>query len=187
MGHRAARGGKVEVTELGPNWLPLLPMCAFSIMETILALNTSRNSLEECFCRCEQHLHTPGRHHHTRRSRRGVAAPGAITIAHSGTLGPSRHVEAACRLCYHGSTSPCREVNSVNSCLREVLTQLCQQCLSRGVNTCQHLFERGVSTVCVDTVSTLIHGPCLCVRDSQGRPSELQKARRHPISAARPL
>jgi len=27
----------------------------------------------------------------------------------------------------------------------------------------------------------------LCVRDSQGRPSELQQARRHPISAARPL
>ena len=67
---------KVEVTELGPKWLPLLPMCSFSIMETILTLNTSRNSLEECFCRCEQHLHTPGRHHHTRRSRRGVAAPG---------------------------------------------------------------------------------------------------------------
>ena len=87
----------------------------------------------------------------------------AITIARSGTLGPSRHVEAACRLCYHGSTSPCREVNCVNSCLREVLTQLCQQCLSRGVNTCQHLFERGVSTVCVNTVSTLIHGPCLLV------------------------
>ena len=76
MGRRAARGSKVEVTELGPKWLPLLPMCSFSIMETILRLNTSRNSLEECFCRCEQHLHTPGRHHHTRRSRRGVAAPG---------------------------------------------------------------------------------------------------------------
>ena len=28
-------------------WLPLLPMCSFSIMETILTLNTSRNSLEE--------------------------------------------------------------------------------------------------------------------------------------------
>ena len=76
-------------------WLPLLPMCSFSIMETILTLNTSRNSLEECFCRCEQHLHTPGpwpspsypreifsntkqiQRCHTRRSRRGVAAPGS--------------------------------------------------------------------------------------------------------------
>ena len=64
VGRRAARGGKVEVTELGPKWLPLLPMCSFSIMETILTLNTSMNSLEECFCRCEQHLH-----HHTRLRR----------------------------------------------------------------------------------------------------------------------
>ena len=65
MVRRAARGGKVEVTtELGPKWLPLLPMCSFSIMETILTLNTSMNSLEECFCRCEQHLH-----HHTRLRR----------------------------------------------------------------------------------------------------------------------
>ncbi len=47
VGRRAARGSKVEVTELGPKWLPLLPMCSFSIMETILTLNTSRNSLEE--------------------------------------------------------------------------------------------------------------------------------------------
>ena len=64
VGRRGARGGKVEVTELGPKWLPLLPMCSFSIMETILTLNTSMNSLEECFCRCEQHLH-----HHTRLRR----------------------------------------------------------------------------------------------------------------------
>eukprot|EP00966_Prymnesium_polylepis_P048467 1122495-Prymnesium_polylepis.1 len=41
---RAAAKSKSKKTELGPKWLPLLPMsmCSFSIMETILTLNTSR-------------------------------------------------------------------------------------------------------------------------------------------------
>ena len=33
VGRRGARGGKVEVTELDPQWLKMLPTCSLSITE----------------------------------------------------------------------------------------------------------------------------------------------------------
>ena len=77
MGRRAARGGEVEVTELDPKSSTLLPMWSLSIMEAFLTSNTSRNSLEQRFHRCEQTVHTPSRHHHACAVRRVGRRPGS--------------------------------------------------------------------------------------------------------------
>ena len=38
VGRRAARGGKPEVTELGPKWLKVVPMCSLSITDATLTV-----------------------------------------------------------------------------------------------------------------------------------------------------
>ena len=81
----AAKSKSQNLVQIGCHCFPCVPSASWRL----LALNTSRNSLEKCFCRCEQQLHTPGRHHHTRRFRRGVAAPGFFLYGdRSGGLGP---------------------------------------------------------------------------------------------------
>ena len=76
VSRRAARGGKVKVTQHDPKWLALLPMWFLSIMESSLTQEASRNSSQVQHLRCEYYLHTPSRHHHTCAVRPPRRRPG---------------------------------------------------------------------------------------------------------------
>ena len=53
VGRRGARGGKVEVAELDPKWLQMLPTCSLSITEASLTFVGERKSFRETFKGCE--------------------------------------------------------------------------------------------------------------------------------------
>ena len=43
-----ARGGKTEVTELGPKWLKVVSMCSLSITEAPPTLGCAKEAAKEC-------------------------------------------------------------------------------------------------------------------------------------------